>query len=199
MTLQEASFPTSYLIGILPCSLLCKQAQELCTTNNPYFRSPEHRIFMFEMTRAIFIPDHFIHTVSWFNDMVDLAITYKQQGHKIFLLSNLNDEHFALLKKTYPHHIDFFDGSIISGLVHLAKPNPAIYHKLLSTYNLNPTETIFIDDQAINCSGAESCGITSIVCPQKRSWTNLWFFATRCTGSATPYQPCTLSLNSTTF
>jgi putative hydrolase of the HAD superfamily len=129
---------------------------------------------MLGLTHAIFTPSLFVHSISWFNDMVDLAIEYKRLGHKVFLLSNLNDEHFAALKAQYPFHIAFFDGVVISGLVHLAKPDCAIYEYLLTTYQLDPADTIFIDDQAVNCTAAQECGITSIVCPQKHSWLNLW-------------------------
>lgn len=165
---------TNNLTGIRSCSEVCTRAEHVCTTNNSYFRSAAHRDFMLGLTQAFFRPSLFVHSVSWFNDMVDLVIEYKRLGHKVFILSNLNDEHFATLKAQYPFHMNFFDGVVVSGFIRLAKPDHAIYNHLLTTYQLTPEETIFIDDQPINCQAAESCGITSIVCPQKRSWLNIW-------------------------
>jgi FMN phosphatase YigB (HAD superfamily) len=165
---------THNLTGLRSCADVCSRADYLCSTNNKYFRSEAHRIFMLGLTRAIFTPSSFVRSISWFNDMIDLVIDYKRLGHKVFILSNLNDEHFAALKARYPFHIDFFDGVVISGLVHRAKPDHAIYENILNTYQLNPKETLFIDDQAVNCQAAEACGINSILCPQKRSWLNLW-------------------------
>jgi FMN phosphatase YigB (HAD superfamily) len=166
---------TNNLTSTRSCAEVCSRAEHFCTTNNSYFRSAAHRDFMLGLTHAIFTPSLFVRSVSWYNDMVDLAIEYKRLGHKVFILSNLNDEHFEALKKMYPFHIDFFDGVVISGLVGSAKPDPTIYEYLLTTYQLDPAETIFIDDQKINCTAAqEEFGITSIVCPQKYSWTTLW-------------------------
>jgi len=165
---------TNNLASIRSCAEVCSRAEHFCSINKTYFRSEAHRTFMLGLTHAIFTPSLFVGSVSWFDDMVDLVIEYKRQGHKVFILSNLNDEHFAGLKAKYPHHIAFFDGAIISGLVHLAKPDPSIYEYLVETYQLDPAKTIFIDDQKENCNAAEVCGITSIVCPQKRSWINMW-------------------------
>jgi phosphoglycolate phosphatase-like HAD superfamily hydrolase len=165
---------TNNLTSLRSCAEVCSRAEYLCSTDNSYFRSAAHRNFMLGLTHAIFTPSLFVHSISWFNDMVDLAIEYKRLGHKVFLLSNLNDEHFAALKAQYPFHIAFFDGVVISGLVGLAKPDRAIYDYLLTAYKLDPIDTIFIDDQAVNCTTAQECGIASIVCPQKHSWLNLW-------------------------
>lgn len=165
---------TNNLTATRSCAEVCSRAEHVCSTNSTYFRSTAHRDFMLGLTHAVFTPSLFVRSVSWFNDMIDLVIDYKRLGHKVFLLSNLNDEHFAALKAQYPFHINFFDGVVISGLVHLAKPDRAIYEYLLTTYQLDPAETIFIDDQKINCTAASECGVISIVCPQKHSWTNLW-------------------------
>ena len=165
---------TNNLTNLRSCADVCARAEHFCTHNENYFRSPAHRAFMLGLTHAIFTPSLFVRSVSWFNAMVDLAIEYKRLGHKVFILSNLNNEHFLALKAQYPFHIAFFDGVVVSGVVGLAKPDRAIYHYLLDAYQLKPEETLFIDDQAINCTAAESCALTSIVCPQKRSWMNLW-------------------------
>ncbi|MDA3140360.1 HAD-IA family hydrolase, partial [Vibrio metschnikovii] len=55
-----------------------------------------------------------------------------------------------------------FDGAIVSAEVGLLKPQREIYLSLLSQYDLNAAETIFIDDMLYNVQGAESVGIKGI-------------------------------------
>lgn len=168
---------TDNLKGTVSCTTVCARAKELYDSKHSYFRSEAHRNFMYHLTCTIFTPELFMQGVSWFDEMIDLAIHYKQQGHRVYILSNLNDEHFAQLQTSYPHHIAFFDGYTVSGQVGLVKPDKALYHLFLATHKLNASETIFIDDQKINCDAAQECGITSILCPTRTSWYHLWHVA----------------------
>ncbi|WP_332420411.1 HAD-IA family hydrolase [Vibrio metschnikovii] len=52
--------------------------------------------------------------------------------------------------------------AIVSAEVGLLKPQREIYLSLLSQYDLNAAETIFIDDMLYNVQGAESVGIKGI-------------------------------------
>lgn len=85
----------------------------------------------------------------------------KARGYKIFLLSNFHERALCQMKEKY----DFFshtDGMVVSYQVKMIKPEPAIYKILLGTYNLVPSETLFIDDMPQNIRGAESVGIDCI-------------------------------------
>lgn len=93
----------------------------------------------------------------------------KQAGHKLYILSNWDAASFDELKKLYPDAFKIFDGEIISGKVGAIKPDPTIYKILLETYNLNPAQTIFIDDQQENIKAAQSLGISTIHCTKKKS------------------------------
>jgi len=81
--------------------------------------------------------------------------------YRVFLLSNVGDLHWAHLDENYG----------IAGLVHGAlpsfaagviKPNEAIYRAAEAEFELDPVETVFIDDLAPNVAGARSCGWSAI-------------------------------------
>ena len=52
-----------------------------------------------------------------------------------------------------------FDGLVLSYKVHLLKPYESIYKYLLEQYNLNPEESLFIDDREDNMKTANKLGI----------------------------------------
>ncbi|TET06052.1 HAD family phosphatase [Candidatus Dependentiae bacterium] len=96
-------------------------------------------------------------------ELVQKCIKY---GHKVFILSNMDAESFDVLCRQYPDFFDLFDGVVVSAKVHLIKPDPAIFRYLLDTYQLDPQETVFIDDQEENVKAAETVGIHAIQCPK---------------------------------
>ncbi len=55
-----------------------------------------------------------------------------------------------------------FDVIVVSAEVNLVKPHPEIYNLALEQLELNPEETIFIDDFIENVQGAEAIGMTGI-------------------------------------
>ena len=55
-----------------------------------------------------------------------------------------------------------FDVIVVSAEVKLVKPHPKIYNLALEQLELNPEETIFIDDFIENVQGAEAIGMTGI-------------------------------------
>ena len=85
----------------------------------------------------------------------------KQKGYGLYVLSNAAIEFYQY----FPRQIDmdFFDGIVVSGEVHMLKPNTDIYHYLLKRHHLNPKECVFIDDREDNVQGAEKTGIKGFV------------------------------------
>ena len=50
----------------------------------------------------------------------------------------------------------------------LNKPDPEIFQRVIEENNLNPQETLFLDDCQANLSGAEIVGLkTMLVTPEK--------------------------------
>jgi putative hydrolase of the HAD superfamily len=58
--------------------------------------------------------------------------------------------------------LDMFEGVVISSRIQMVKPEIAIYEYLLSEYEMNPAETVFIDDLSENLAAASSTGIQTI-------------------------------------
>ena len=92
---------------------------------------------------------------------VDLALNLKQKGYPIYLLSNFPGDQFEKYR-LQNSFLDEFDDRIISGDVGLAKPDIKIYQLAIKKFNLNPEESLFIDDKIENTKGAEQLGIKTI-------------------------------------
>lgn len=94
-------------------------------------------------------------------EMIDLLHRLKAQGHALYCLSNMHPDSLAYLKASYTFW-GLFDGAVFSCLVHLCKPEPAIYAHLLETFGLSGPETLFIDDMEVNLQAARSFGIRTL-------------------------------------
>jgi epoxide hydrolase-like predicted phosphatase len=92
---------------------------------------------------------------------VDLALKLKQKGYPIYLLSNFPGDQFEKYR-LQNSFLNEFDDRIISGDVGLAKPDIKIYQLAIKKFNLNPEESLFIDDKIENTKGAEQAGIKTI-------------------------------------
>ena len=91
----------------------------------------------------------------------DVLRRLKAKGYGIYGLTNWSAETFPLIRDTYSVFGEF-DGIVVSGEEHLLKPNAAIYHCLFERYNLQPEESIFIDDNADNVAAAKAVGMESV-------------------------------------
>jgi putative hydrolase of the HAD superfamily len=94
-------------------------------------------------------------------ETVELIRRVKNQGHRLYALSNMGTEAMQHLDKSYSF-LNLFDGKVISSRINLVKPDAAIFHYLLDTYQLDPLQTIFIDDHAPNIEAAARLGIRTI-------------------------------------
>ena len=84
--------------------------------------------------------------------------------YMVYLLSNTNSIHWDYVCKNAFNYRgfrmdDYFEETFLSYEMHLAKPNKAIFEKMLNDANLLPEETLFIDDLEANCKAAEEVGI----------------------------------------
>ena len=88
----------------------------------------------------------------------------KQDGYKIYYLSNLGKWHFEKMVDTgVIDFLDLFDGGIVSYQVNMSKPDPKIYKALLNKYKIIPESALFIDDRYENIMAAELLGIHGLV------------------------------------
>ena len=84
--------------------------------------------------------------------------------YMVYLLSNTNPIHWDYVCKNAFNYRgfrvnDYFEETFLSYEMHLAKPDKAIYEKVLQDANLLAEETLFIDDSEANCKAAEEVGI----------------------------------------
>ena len=84
--------------------------------------------------------------------------------YMVYLLSNTNSIHWDYVCKNAFNYRgfrmeDYFEETFLSFEMHLAKPDKAIFEKVLSEANLLPEETLFIDDSEANCKAAQEVGI----------------------------------------
>lgn len=93
------------------------------------------------------------------SEMYPLAKTFKENGYKIYLLSNC-PAWFDEFKKSVPA-FEFFDGFIISAKYNLIKPGKEIFNVLLNEFSLNAEECFFIDDSPANVATAKEIGMTA--------------------------------------
>lgn len=100
-------------------------------------------------------------------DRLEFLERLKNTGnHRIFLLSNTNDLHInhvknQMGKSNYIRFRSCFEQFYLSHEIGQRKPNPSIYQWVLNQNQLNPQETLFIDDTLENCQGAKVMGINT--------------------------------------
>lgn len=88
--------------------------------------------------------------------------------YKTYLLSNTNYVHIAAFKETLHRQIgvktleEYFDEAFYSCDIGLRKPDAACYEWVLKNLNIEPGETIFIDDSLHNIEGAKKAGLQTI-------------------------------------
>ena len=92
---------------------------------------------------------------------VKLLSKFKQEGYKVYYLSNFSSDLFPEIKNSYSF-FNLFDGGIISAVVRVSKPDEAIYRLLIDKYSLIANESLFIDDLEINVKAAEKVGMAGI-------------------------------------
>lgn len=95
------------------------------------------------------------------NDTWDVMNELKNQGYKIYFLSNLTEETYNYLNDKLDM-FDRFDGGVFSWMEHLIKPDEKIYKVLLDRYKLNREETVFFDDTLKNIKMANKLGINGV-------------------------------------
>ena len=85
--------------------------------------------------------------------------------YKLFLLSNTNEIHTLFFNKIFAETYGFpdfdclFEKAYYSQRIHLRKPDPKIYEKVLNDNMLQPNKTLFIDDLPVNIQAAQALGI----------------------------------------
>jgi len=94
-----------------------------------------------------------------------------REQYIVVILSNTNIihlEYFDSLAKGYKSLSDLFHQTWYSHEMHLSKPSPEIYKKVLDYHKVNACETIFFDDSKINIEAAQQIGIQSYLVEKEK-------------------------------
>jgi len=91
-----------------------------------------------------------------------LAKRLKARGYRLYILSNMAKPGHEVVK-ALPGFLELFDGAVFSHEVRLVKPEPAIFHHLLTTFGLKAAECFFLDDSAHNIEAAKKCGLQGLL------------------------------------
>ena len=80
-----------------------------------------------------------------------------KKNHQLILLSNISVIHCPWVFTTYPE-FSYFRHKALSFEVGILKPELAIYQYAINTYRLDPSSTIYIDDQPQNITSGKKLG-----------------------------------------
>ena len=110
---------------------------------------------VFDKTRELV--ENFYPYMPPFEEMFNLVQSLKNNGYKIYLLSNASADFYE--RKSGIPALSLFDGYLISADHKLLKPEKEIYEKLYETFSLKAEECYFIDDVQKNIDGAAATGM----------------------------------------
>lgn len=88
-----------------------------------------------------------------------LLLTLKENGYKIYYLSNVGQYAVEIQRKL--NRLDFIDlmhGGVYSFETHWLKPDRRIYKFFLEKYNIDPSHALFLDDKPENIEAAREEG-----------------------------------------
>lgn len=111
-------------------------------------------------------PEQFIpHFNSMFSEIPQMKIfltgLHREGRYTLLLLSNTNPIHFAHFKESFDY-VNLFHHIALSYELKMLKPDIRIFNRVMQLYDLNPENTLFIDDLEENCAAAARTGMNVI-------------------------------------
>lgn len=99
-------------------------------------------------------------------ETIELLLKLKNQGYKIFLLSNTNEIHITPALKAWNKSsdkliTDVFNHVYLSHEMGMRKPHKEIFEFVCAEQGLNKKETLFIDDSIQHIEGAKEAGLNT--------------------------------------
>lgn len=94
-------------------------------------------------------------------DTVKLLEQLRQTPLRLLALTNWSRETFPIALERFGF-LSWFEGILVSGHEHMAKPDQAIFELMATRYQLTPANTIFIDDSEKNVDAARAAGYQAI-------------------------------------
>ena len=102
-----------------------------------------------------------------YTEVFPLLACLKENGHRIFVLSNTSPVFYELLKDQLAPLEKILDGFVLSCDIKAIKSNRKMFEEILRKYQLDPANCVFLDDIADNTKMAESLGIKAYQVKQR--------------------------------
>ena len=94
---------------------------------------------------------------------VELLARLRATGrYRLYALTNWSAETFPVALERFDF-LGWFAGILVSGAEQMRKPTPAFYQLLLTRYGIEPTEALFIDDNARNIAAAQALDLRTVL------------------------------------
>ena len=106
---------------------------------------------------------HWYEVVHVYSGLQERIRLWSDQGYRIYILSTTCEIFYHIEKAGLLPIYPLLSGYILSSEVGVVKPEAEIYQKLLKKYNLNPVESVFIDDIQANLDTAAELGFETIL------------------------------------
>lgn len=139
-----------------------------------YFGSKYEKDLIQRIIETMFSPEALaecVYPVEQGIDLLKKCISAKNpdgtKRNRNFGCSNWDGVSYKLVKEKYPEVVALFDGIIVSGDIGKVKPDRDFYEHIITEFNLNPVETLLIDDQEVNAKGARKCNMGTLIL---KSW-----------------------------
>jgi epoxide hydrolase-like predicted phosphatase len=126
------------------------EAVEIISRKNPELR---------DCIKSVF--DSWPRLLSPIHGSVEILKRLKKKGFGVYLLSNFHKQAYNEVFNKYGF-LQLFDGIVISSDILMIKPEKEIFLHTCSKYGLEPEESVFIDDTAMNVAAARELGFTAI-------------------------------------
>lgn len=92
-------------------------------------------------------------------EMLDFAKQLKENGYKIFILSNNLKERTEFYRQNFPELFKTFDGTYFSCETGFVKPDSKAFENILNKNDIQAGECLFFDDSSTNVQTAINLGI----------------------------------------
>ncbi|MEM8526287.1 MAG: HAD family phosphatase [Bacteroidota bacterium] len=93
---------------------------------------------------------------------LDILTRFKESGnYRLYALTNWSSETYPIAKERY-EFLSWFEGVLVSGEEKMKKPDPKFYQLLLDRFDIEASESLFIDDNLRNVKAARAMGIEAI-------------------------------------
>ncbi len=95
-----------------------------------------------------------------FDGTVALLRMLRERRMRLFASTNWGAQSWAQAKANY-EFLNWFEGALVSGEVGIAKPDPAFFELLITSFGLDPPATLYIEDNLTNLTAAAEHGFVT--------------------------------------